>query len=165
MQKARGPLVKISFFLHIAGFKPVQITGSTKYGETGNCGKNFLEKLDIPQEVRNNLGKWGNMGLTQGTWSTYRTAERLWLTCMKDSRRKGELPAKEADVAVFVNWLIEKRGVKAGTINGYLSGLRQLHIVKGMEPPVIRSASMNLVLKGKKNSENIESRRGEGISR
>jgi hypothetical protein len=84
---------------------------------------------------------------------------------MKDSRRKGELPAKEADVAVFVNWLIEKRGVKAGTINGYLSGLRQLHIVKGMEPPVIRSASMNLVLKGKKNSENIESRRGEGISR
>jgi integrase len=139
--------------------------GSSKYGHFGNCGPEFLSSLGIPTEVSESLKKWGNMGLARGTWSTYRTAERLWWTCMKENHRRGEMPVTEADTAVFIHWLIEKRKVKVGTINGYLAGIRQMHVVKGMKPPEIRTASMNLVLKGKKNAEHIQARKGEGIRR
>jgi hypothetical protein len=118
----------------------------------------------VPENIRRNLEKWGNFGLAKGTWSTYKTAERLWLTCMKENKRTADLPATEANIAVFVCWLIEKRKVKAGTISGYLAGIRQLHVTRGMDPPIIRSATMNLILKGKKNAENIENRR-MGVSK
>jgi Phage integrase family len=82
------------------------------------------------------------------------------MTCMKEHKRKAELPVSEADTAIFVSWLIETRKVKASTINGYLAGLRQMHVMKGVEPPQIRSSSMKLILKGKKNAENTASRTG-----
>jgi hypothetical protein len=141
------------------------VTGSTKYGQLGNCNENFLSHLDIPEDIRSDLRKWGNMGLAGGTWSTYRTAERLWWTCMKENKRKGELPITEADVVIFVSWLMHKRGVKAGTVSGYLAGIRQMHLVKGMQAPEIRTASVNLILKGKKNAENVEKRRVGGVTR
>jgi hypothetical protein len=142
------------------GFKPRQVTGSSKYGQHGSCNEKFLSNLDLPEDVREKLGKWGNLGLAKGTWSTYKTAERLWLKCMKENKRKIELPVSETDTAIFINWLIESRKVKAGTINGYLAGIRQMHVMKGMEPPQIRSASMKLILKGKQNAENTASRTG-----
>jgi hypothetical protein len=141
------------------------VTGTTKYGHQGNCNNGFLCQLDIPEDIRKKLSKWGNMGLANGTWSTYRTAERLWWMCMKENKRRGELPATESDTAIFVSWLLHVRKVKAGTVNGYLAGIRQMHVVKGMQAPEIRTASINLILKGKKNAENIEKRRGEGIKR
>jgi hypothetical protein len=147
------------------GFTPRQVQGSTKYGQQGNCGEQFLSNLDVPEDVKRNLEKWGNFGLAKGTWSTYKTAERLWLTCMKENKRSAELPATEASIAVFVCWLIERRKVKAGTISSYLAGIRQLHVTRGMEPPTIRSATMNLILKGKKNAENIDNRREGGSKR
>jgi hypothetical protein len=69
---------------------------------------------------------------------------------MKEHKRKAELPVSEADTAIFVSWLIENRKVKAGTINGYLAGIRQMHVMKGVEPPQIRSSSRKLILKGKR---------------
>ena len=78
---------------------------------------------------------------------------------MKAKRRLSQLPASQDDITIFVEWLIEDRNVKAGTVKSYLAGIRQMHIVKGMDPPVIRSAGIQWVLKGKKNAENISARR------
>jgi hypothetical protein len=76
-----------------------------------------------------------------------------------------ELPLSQDDIIEFIGWLIEERKVKAGTINSYLSGLRQLHILKGMEPPVMRSDLVKFLLKGKTNMDNIVSRTAEDSKR
>lgn len=140
-------------------FKPRAAYGKSKYGEKGNCTAELFSSLNIPEETKKNLAKWGNFGLAQGTWSSYRTAERMWWTCMKAKHRLSQLPASQDDITVFVEWLIEDRNVKAGTVKSYLAGIRQMHIAKGMDPPVIRSAGIQWVLKGKKNAENIQARK------
>lgn len=52
-----------------------------------------------------------------------------------------------AKTLTFVDWLARVRKLKATTINSYLAGVRQLHVVRGLEPPLIRSGLVLLVLK------------------
>ena len=139
--------------------------GTSKYGEKGNCTKDLFGELNIPEETKENLAKWGNFGLAQGTWSSYRTAERMLLTCLKQKKRAFELPLTMEIVVIFIDWLLEERKVKAGTVSNYLAGIRQMHVSKGIEPPIIRSAGVNWVLKGKKNAENIIKRRDGEVGR
>ena len=95
-----------------------------------------------------------NHSLSKSTWSTYKTAERMLLTCQKEEKRRMELPLTEEDIVIFISWLIEKRNLKSTTINGYLSGLKPLHVRKGMEPPNIRTSIVTSLLKGKTNMDN-----------
>jgi hypothetical protein len=73
-------------------------------------------------------------------------------------RTEEELPLNQDDLLEFVGWLISERGVKAGTVKSYLSGVRQMHIMKGMEPPTIRTSLMKFMLQGKKNLDNLAAR-------
>jgi len=76
-----------------------------------------------------------------------------------------DLPLKEVDIIVYVGWLIVRRKVKAATINGYLSGLRQLHTVNGAEPPEIRTSLVKSILRGQTNIDNIKKRQGDSQKR
>jgi hypothetical protein len=80
--------------------------------------------------------------------------------CGKARKRRMELPLQEADILEFIGWLAEERKVKAGTMNSYLAGVRQLHILKGMEPPNIRTQLVKFLLQGKKNMDSIAKRAG-----
>ena len=124
--------------------------GSSKYGPTGNCTDQLFGDLNLPAATRDNLAKWGNYGLAQGTWSSYKTAERILLICLKKKGVKLELPISQEVVAMFIEWLLEERKVSAGMVNNYLSGLRQMHVTRGIEPPLIRTVGVNWVLRGKK---------------
>jgi hypothetical protein len=55
--------------------------------------------------------------------------------------------------------LITSRGLKAATVNCYLAGIRQMHLVRGMEPPALRSSQVQLILKGQQNIDS-EGKRG-----
>jgi hypothetical protein len=59
---------------------------------------------------------------------------------------------------LFIHWLATVRNLKAGTINSYLAGIRQLHITKGLPEPDIRSELVKLILKGLQNKDNKTSR-------
>ena len=74
--------------------------------------------------------------------------------CCKEKDIKRELPISESTAITFILWLANDRQVKASTINSYLSGVRQLHIMKALEPPKIRTDLVNLVLRGKNNKDN-----------
>jgi hypothetical protein len=76
-----------------------------------------------------------------------------------------ELPLTKEDVLEFVGWLASERNVKAGTINSYLAGIRQMHILKGMEPPVIRTNLLKFLLQGQKNKDNIRAIAEDNIKR
>ena len=135
-------------------FTPNRTKGSSKYGKGGNCATRTFEKFNLTEGRKKFLSEIMNHSLSKSTWSTYKTAERMLLTCQKEEKRRMELPLTEEDIVIFISWLIEKRNLKSTTINGYLSGLKQLHVTKGMEPPIIRTSIVTSLLKGKTNMDN-----------
>lgn len=132
--------------------------GSSKYGPAGLGSMIELGLPGLPEEVKLNVATLSNFGLAQSTWSGYSTAHRMLLLCQKHVKREMELPISKENTVIFVDWLLRIRGVSAATASVYLAGLRQLHVVRGMDPPKIRSELVNLVLKGKANIENIKKR-------
>jgi hypothetical protein len=59
----------------------------------------------------------------------------------------------------FIHWLIFSRNLSAGSISGYLAGVKKLHTVKGLKEPVVRTNLVKMVLEGKKN---LEAAHGQG---
>ncbi len=117
--------------------------------------------LGFSREEARSLSNISNHGLSKSTWSNYSTAERMLLKCSKDTGKNMELPLGQAQILLFINWLIKERQAKHGTICSYLAGIKQLHVIMGLEGTVIRSELVNLVLAGKKNQETIEKKKGE----
>ena len=139
-------------------FTPTVVTGSTKYGAANACPKNLLDSFELSLDAKQALLEAGDYGLAKSTWSTYKTAEKMLAKCRQDTKKGLNLPLQETDILEFIGWLMYSRNVKVGTINSYLSGLRQMHILKGMEPPMIRSSLVKFLLKGRLNKENIKNR-------
>jgi hypothetical protein len=125
----------------------------------------MFANMDIPQEVKMSLARIGNHGLAKETWSSYRTGERMLLKCQKEYNRKFDLPLGKADLLVFIDWLIRVRGLKAATVKCYLAGIRQLHIMKGLDPPILMDSQVKLILKGQQNIDNAEKRQNSDKGR
>jgi len=100
-------------------------------------------------------------GLAKKTWLGYRTAERMLAKYLREERKPLALPVEEKTILGFVHWLAYKRNLKAGTISGYLAGIRNLHIMKGLPEPELRSELIKLVLEGRKNIEAIQRLSGD----
>jgi len=114
---------------------------------------NMLEEWDLPEEAAKDITKWVNFSKADTTWGAYRTASRMLLKCQADKKVKFDWPLSQKAVLTFTHWLIANRGLRAATVSHYLSGLRQAHIIKGMEPPKLRTELIKQVLKGRSNME------------
>ena len=115
-------------------------------------------------------GEWDELdelysyGLAKGTWSSYKTAEGLLKQCCEEKDIEKKLPLEENTVLAFVHWLAFKRGSKASTIDTYLSGIRQLHVERGLPTDNIRTDRVRTILKGLKN-KNLAEDRKEGVEK
>jgi integrase len=116
-------------------------------------------------KARESLAELANFGIAKSTWSSYRTAERMLMKCQQETKTDFMLPISRDNVLVFIDWLVRVRNVRGSTINSYISGIRQLHISRGMEPPNIRDGFVNLVIKGKMNKDAVEKRSGSKRTR
>jgi hypothetical protein len=58
---------------------PTATQGTTKYGETGGCTHQQLINLQLPEDTLKSLAHLGNLGIASGTWSTYKTAQKMLL--------------------------------------------------------------------------------------
>ena len=128
-------------------------------------GAATLENMGMEANAARRLANIGNMGLSKSTWSNYKTAERMLNKCGTDTGEKMELPLSQVQVLKFVDWLINTRGAKHGTVCSYLSGIRQLHLTAGHENINIRSELVNLVLAGHRNKETLEEKSSRKPSR
>jgi hypothetical protein len=142
------------------GFNPTPVKGSAKYGTKGGCAASLLEELDLPREAAAALAELGNMGISRSTWSTYKTAKTMIQKCESEIKADLSIPFNQKKTLLFIDWLVRIRKLKASTVNSYLAGVRQLHIVSGLEPPNIRSSLVKLVLKGVENRDGIQKRAG-----
>jgi hypothetical protein len=67
-------------------------------------------------------------------------------------------PVTEKIILIFVHWLLKVRKVGGSTIEAYLAGVRNAHIVRGWPAPPIRSDLINMIIRGKKNIQAAEQR-------
>ena len=110
---------------------PRPVAGSGKYGKERGLRVDLFKDLEVTETTKKQMAMVGNFALSKSTWSNYRTAERTLLQCRRSTGQKLQLPLKEQDVIVLLNWMIWEKKLKHATINSYLAGLRQLHIMKG----------------------------------
>jgi hypothetical protein len=141
------------------------VKGTTKYGPTGGCSASELLETGLPAKRRESIAKYINQGLSQKTWSSYKTAERMWRMCEKENKRRLELPWGRCETLIFLDWLLTDRKVSAATASAYLAGIKKLHEIKGVEEPKIRSGLINQIIKGKKNEESVKKRNDENKGR
>jgi hypothetical protein len=85
--------------------------------------------------------------------------------CETDTSEDMSIPLNQRKILIFIDWLVRVRKVKASTINSYLAGIRQLHVVTGLEPPNLRSSLVKLVLKGIENRDGIHKRQRKFVGR
>ena len=67
-------------------------------------------------------------------------------------------PMDTKTVLVFTHWLVHSRKVKGATVDTYIAGLRQLHLVRGHDVPSLRPPMVQQILTGKKNIDSIVAR-------
>ena len=142
---------------------PVEATaewGKTKYGPHNKKGVR-LEGEQLNQEEWSELEELYSYGLAKGTWSSYNTAAGLLAKCCEEKGLKKELPVEEGTVLAFIHWLAYKRGNKATTIDTYLSGIRQLHVERGLPTDSIRTERVTTIIKGLKNKNLAEDRKNK----
>jgi hypothetical protein len=87
-------------------------------------------------------------------WPRVRGATTTLRESCSENAEKGlptDFPVREETIISFVLWLAFKRGVCSATISNYLAGMRNAHIVRGLECPKLRSEKVELLLRGKKN--------------
>jgi hypothetical protein len=78
--------------------------------------------------------------------------------CENETGADLSLPFNERKALIFIDWLARHRKLQCSTINSYLAGVRQLHIINSIDPPCFRGGLVKLVLKGIANSNNIQKR-------
>jgi hypothetical protein len=143
-----------------ATFEPLALARQKKYSEIGSYSPLQLCDINIPARVKATVSRLGNLGISKATWSSYRSAERMWDRCQIEKDVTFELPVSLESVLIFIDFLTTDRNLSGATISCYLSGLRQMHLLRGLEPPHhLRSSLVKLVVKGKMNEDNIAKRR------
>jgi len=128
--------------------------GSAKY--TAGLANNLNFAVKLPEQVIADLKHAASHSMAKRTWLSYKTAERMLGRYLREMNQPFELPTKESTLLGFVHWLAYKKGLKAGTISGYISGVRNLHIMKGLEEPKLRSNLLRMVLEGRRNLDAID---------
>jgi hypothetical protein len=130
--------------------------GVTKYGARPAM---HAEWAAVSEAERNQISFLSGMALANKTWGNYATAEKLLREFCGAKGIRLILPVSEEIVIGFVLWLAFTRNVCSDTISNYLAGIRNMHIMAGVECPKLRSEKVDLLLKGKKNWEGAEKRR------
>ena len=129
---------------------PVATKGTTKYGSAGLFSCASFSHCTDNQSLASSLCTLANHSVTKHTWSSYATAERTLNKCFKDLNKPVSFPLSQADLITFIAWLNE-RNLSASTMNSYLSGIRLVHLTKGLKAPTLRTELVNQLLAGKKN--------------
>ena len=95
----------------------------------GHYGPNFPseEMVRTPQHLLPYLPYC----LSSSTWSSYRTAHRMFHKFLRVEGRTQSFPVSFYILTQFVVYMFEVRRVKLGTIGQYLSGLRFIHEYSG----------------------------------
>ena len=102
-----------------------------KHSGKGGFSADAFLRCGVPEDLAPCLAEAGNFALAASSWKTYETVDRHLEACEADIGRMLIFPLSLGDVLTWVAWLIKCRGIRAKTIQVYLSGLRMAHFKRG----------------------------------
>ena len=135
--------------------KPKEIC---KYSSHGPYSGRTFQKYKLPPKVVSVLITAANHSLAQGTFKSYKTAERHIIRCEKDMKVKLRFPFGDKEVLTYIGWLVSTRKVSVKTVEKYLAGIRLAHLKEGHNVPVLRPEIIRIILNGLTQREKIQLR-------
>ena len=98
------------------------------------------------------LKKMFSASLAKNEWLKYKSVLKLYEKFSTELGLGENWPDTEEKFLSFILWCLETRSLSAGSLSGYLSALRTMSTIAGLETPS-RSRAQELLLKGARNSE------------
>ena len=136
-----------------------------KYSSQGAFSSRTFKHHNLPASIIVALVAASNFSLAEGTFKSYRTAERHIIRCENDTKVKMRFPFGERETLTYIGWLIKERKVSAQTVEKYLSGIRFVHIKEGYHVPSLRPEIVRSVLTGLAQKEKVDIRMGKKAER
>ena len=135
-------------------FSP-QKSQRTKYSSNvkGGFTASTFSNYRLPTSIVSALVSASNHSLALNTWATYKTAENHLRRCENDTGIAIRFPMTDRMVLAFIGWLITVRKVSAASIKQYMSGLRTVHLKRGILPGNLRPDIVNSILRGREQEE------------
>ena len=127
----------------------------TKYNSSGFTSGNDLLKLDVCEKYTTVLSDAANMAITENTKSQYRTAIKHIERIESKMNIDMSLPFDIGKNLNYVGFLLDDRQCSSKTVAQYLSGIRMLHLCKGMDVSSLRPPIIDLILKGREHWDNV----------
>ena len=128
----------------------------SKYStEAGAYSERVLSSLDVPVELRAALAGSMNASLAKGTWSRYLAAYQRFLDVLDEYEIPEPSVISTRHLLIFTGAMLLK-GLKAGTIQSYISGIRKVGEAKGAK---FTEEDLALVRAAIRGSGNLEARK------
>ena len=146
----RGHIAKVS------SNKVPKVKLTPKYSEKGGFSKESFKRLGgMSDSVCELLAKKSNGSLASSTWRKYGVAQGHLVKASKDLNVRFSFPFSASMTLNFIGYLLI-RGLQANTIETYLSGIRNAHIVRGVDPHHLKDEIVKCVIKGHENTGRVE---------
>ena len=127
-----------------------------KYSDKGGFTKESFKGLGgLSDSVCELLAKKSNGSLASSTWRKYGVAQGHLITASRVLNVRFSFPFSASMTLNFIGYLLI-RGLQANTIETYLSGIRNAHIVRGVDPHHLKDEIVKCVIKGHENTGRVE---------
>ena len=120
---------------HKRKFTPINRKNEHKFGGKNSFFGNTSSPLlaNIPNtptniDIANNLKKSMGMALADGSWGKYQTAFNHLMRVQQETGVQMKLPLCDDQILWYISYLDTVRKIDVKTIEGYISGLRMLHL-------------------------------------
>ena len=135
--------------------KPTPRPGAAKYGwfTENNFGLYNLNSFpgigNLSTKMKEILISSANNNLAKQSWKTYKTVGNHVIKAQEATGVQMDFPMTQPMILAFIAYLMKERKIKANSINQYLSGLRTLHLKRGLEVPLLRPNIVNVIINGR----------------
>ena len=99
-----------------------------------------------------------NNGLAATTWKGYQGVWKHIRECASVTGMSTDLPFSREQTYTLVGFWLSRKNLKSKTISSYLSALRMIHITAGFPDVQLRTPTIELVLAGRANQDELKSR-------
>ena len=139
---------------------PKPVSASWKYSKNCHFTKEAFANQNLLENDAQLLAEMANMGLSGSSHKVYQTAINHLKRCEIENNVNLSLPFDVPKTISYINYLLFTRNLKANTCEKYLSGIRMHHLAMGFDAPALRPAIVSLLLRGKENFDDIQSKLG-----
>ena len=139
---------------------PKSISG-TKYSRVGGFTRQCLSPT-AEGLYGEKLLSTANHSLATNTWRSYTSVVNKLKKISLETGVEISFPLNKDMIQVILGFLLTQ-GLKASTIQGYMSSLKHAHMTRGSSNPLLEDGFIQQVLKGAKNRDSLEEAEAKAV--